>query len=440
MAKYGGLVLDGGEVKFRLEAERQASSNLIHIDWLRFTVFLRNVVPTFETLPDWDVNASSKFERELSKIKFASEEYYGLNPNESYVKHGATLCPDGSDRLAAIVIKSTLDGFEAERKDTQFQGACSEAFDLAREVAQILGKEFAVNTTLKPGQDFYKYRFCIERNGFECAWVGFLAAGNGKSKGSQDQTIHVNIQGHACTFAEHGWREKMADCIDTHKGRITRADLALDVFTGLGYDFGRLLTDYKQGVFKVRGKNPACKLDGDWGNDSGRSIYIGSRTSGKITNIYEKGDQLFGVKACSPWVRAELRYGDQERVLPSDLLRRPDSFFSGASDWHEALLVQVGASVVSQSIKTVPTLEKQTVVAEVYRNLVWLRDSAASTMRGALKFMDYDTLLEFLLPDSTKLPGRLEKFKTSELSSAYQSVVDSFKAVGGVPAPLLLSA
>jgi phage replication initiation protein len=434
------LVIDGDQVKFLLEAERQASSNVVHIDWLRFTVFLRNVVPTFETLPDWDVNASSKFERELSKIKFGSVEYHGLNPNESYVKHGAELCPDGSDRLAAIVIKSTLDGFEAERKDTQFQGACSEAFDLAREVAQILGKEFSVNTTLKPGQDFYKYRFCIERNGFECAWVGFLAAGNGKSKGSQDQTIHVNIQGHACTFAEHGWREKMADCIDTHRGYITRADLAVDYFQGLGFDFARLPDDYSLGLFKVRGKNPSCNFAGDWANGVGRSLYIGSRASGKITNIYEKGDQLFGVKANSPWVRIELRYGDQNRILPTDLLRTPDSFFAGASEWHEAMLSVAGSYAMSSPVPCHKALEKQTVVAEVYRSITWLRDAAASTVRAALKYVDYDVLIELLLPDSKKVPGRLDKFKTSELAAGYQYVVDSFKAVGGVPAPLLLSA
>lgn len=423
MSKANVLVLDGGEVKFRLEAERKASTNFIHIDWLRFTVFLRNVIPTFKSLPDWNPNAASKWERYLNSVPFGSAAYSDL-----------------SGKAQEQVIRATVEGFEMERHDTQFQGACSQAFDLAREVAGILGAEFTVNSVLKPGQDFYKYRFSIDRNGFESAWVGFLAAGNGKSKGSQDQTIHVNIQGHACTFAAPGWREKMASCIDLHGGRITRADLALDMFDGLGYDFGRLLQDYKEGIFKVRGKSPACKLDGDWGNDSGRSIYIGSRTSGKITNIYEKGDQLFGVKAGSRWVRAELRYGDQLRVLPSDILRNPDSFFSGASDWHEALLIHAGACAASQSLKTTPVLEQQTVSAEVYRNLKWLRDSAASTMRGALRFMDYDTLLQFLLPDSNKLPGRLEKFKTSELSAAYQSVVDSFKAIGGSPAPFLTAA
>lgn len=423
MSKANGLVLDGGEVKFRLEAERQASTNLIHVDWLRFTVFLRNVVPTFETLPDWLPNAASKWERYLAGVSFDSAAYHDL-----------------SAPAQAIVIRSTLDGFEKERHDPQFQGASSEAYDLAREVAGILGIEFSVNTVLKPGQDFYKYRFSIERNGFECAWVGFLAAGNGKAKGSQDKSIHVNIQGHACTFAQHGWREKMADCIELHKGRITRADLALDLFQGLGYDFKLLLDDYKTGVFKVRGKSPACALAGDWGNDSARSIYIGSRVSGKITNIYEKGDALFGVKALSPWVRAELRYGDQLRVLPADILRNPDTYFSGASDWHEALLLAAGSTAQAIPIKCVPDLPQQTVGAEVHRNLVWLRDSAASTFRAALKYMDLSTLIHLLNPDSEKVPGRIGKFKSSELSSAYDRVIKSFNTVGSAPAAFSIAA
>lgn len=421
MSKHNALVFDGGEVKFRLEAERKASTSLIHLDWLRFTVFLRNVVPTFDSLPDWKPGASGELERYKSSVALRMlGEDRGMS--------GYDYLPFETQ---TVIIRSALEGFERDREDSQFKAAASQAYDLAREVATVLGQEFTVNTILKPGQDFYKYRYSIERNGHESAWVGFLAAGNGKSKGSQDQSIHVNVQGHACTFAEHGWREKMADCIDMHDGRITRVDLALDMFDGLSYDFGLLRQDYKDGAFKVRGKNPACKFDGDWGNDSARSLYIGSRTSGKITNIYEKGDQLFGVKAGSRWVRAELRYGDQLRVLPSDILRNPDTFFSGASDWHQALLDTAGASVVSQSLKTTPVLEQQTVVAEVYRNLKWLRDSASSTVRAALRFMDFDTLTEFLNPDCQKLPGRLEKFKTSELQNGFNAVIESFKTVGG---------
>lgn len=423
MAKSNVLVVDGGEVKFRLEAERQASTNIVHVDWLRFTVLLRNVVPTFDTLPDFRPGANGKHERYLQSVKFGTDKYDYL-----------------SAPAQAIVIRRTVEEIELDHKDPQFVGACSQAYDLAREVAKVLGPDFTVNTQLKPGQDFYKYRFSIERVGHECAWVGFLAAGNGQAKAAQDQSIHVNIQGHACTFAQHGWREKMADVIDMHRGKITRADLAVDFFDGLGFDFAQLLEDYRADLFKVRGKNPACNLAGDWANGSARSMYIGSRQSGKITNIYEKGDALFGVKALSPWVRIELRYGDQLRILPTELLRTPDSFFAGASEWHELMLSAAGSQRFATPVPCHKALEQQTVVAEVTRNLRWLRDSAKATVVAALTFMDYDTLLQFIDPDQKLLPGRLKKFARVELSAAYTKVIDSFNTVGSAPAPFQIAA
>lgn len=423
MSKTNALVIDGGEVKFRLEAEREASTDLVHIDWLRFTVLLRNVVPTFDTLPDFRPGANSKFERYVNSVEFGSEKY-----------------DCASAPVQAIVIRRAVEVIEQDHTDPQFSGACSQAFDLAREVAQVLGKDFVVNTQLKPGQDFYKYRISIDRVGHECAWVGFLAAGNGKAKAAQDQSLHVNIQGHGCTFAQLGWREKMADVIDMHRGKITRADLAVDYFDGLGFDFAQLLEDYRADLFKVRGKNPACSLAGDWANRSARSMYVGSRQSGKITNIYEKGDALFGVKAESPWVRIELRYGDQLRVLPTDILRKPDSFFAGASEWHEVMLHAAGSYRMPSPVPCHKKLEQQTVIAEVTRNLRWLRDSAKATVIAALTFMDYATLLQFIDPDQKLLPGRLKKFSKAELTAAYTKVIDSFNTVGSAPAAFQLAA
>lgn len=423
MTKRNVLVMDGNQVKFRLEAERKASTDLVHIDWLRFTVLLRNVVPTFETLPVFTPTKNDKWGRYLETVSFESDNFNYL-----------------SGPAQAIIIRNTIEGFEQDHKDPQYIGACSQAFELAREVAQTLGEGFTVNPELKPGQDFYKYRISIDRCGHECAWVGFLAAGNGRAKASQDQSLHVNIQGHACTFGQLGWPKKMANLIDTHAGKITRVDLALDFFDGLGVDMEQLKEDYRAGIFNVAGKKPSSDVAGDWFNGHNRSLYIGSRQSGKITNIYEKGDALFGVESASPWVRVELRYGDQNRVLPTDVLRSGDSFFAGASNWHECMLSMAGSYKFATNIPQKKKLEKQTCVAEVTRNLRWLRDSAKATFVAALTYMDYDTLLEYLTPNQTLLPGRLKKFAQGELHSAYASVIDSFKTVGGGSARLQLAA
>lgn len=409
MSQRNALVLEGSEVKLRLQAERRATGKLIHIDWLRFTVLLRNVVPTFDTLPDFLPNASTKYERFLQTVIYGSETYDWL-----------------SAQAQAVIIRSTIEGFEREHQDPVFQGACSQAYDLAREVAKTLGPEFSVNTSLKKGQDFYRWRFSIERAGHECAWVGFLAASDSHHADRQNQSIHVNIHGHACTFAVHGWAEKMADLIELHKGKITRADLALDMFQGLGYDFAQLVDDYRDGAFNVRGKTPGSRTDGDWANGRTRSFYVGNRSSGKETNVYEKGDQLFGLQAYNPWVRAELRYGNQLRVLPVDLLRNPDDFFAGASDWHAQLLLVAGTWVEPIPCPQEPKLAPQTVLAEVSRNVRWFRSSAAATVRAALKRLPYEDFLTVLDFDDGKLPGRLRKFSESDLEAAYDQVFTTF--------------
>jgi len=446
VSNSSALVLDGNEVKFRLQAERIETGKYVHVDWLRFTVLRRNAVPSFDTLPSFEpLNGAGPLEWDARHGRYMVKPLIE-QPSGSKWDHYVQGIQWGSDAwewLDAVskvaTIRSTVEAYELDHADPDFKDACSQAFDLAKEVAQCLGNDFTVNTSLKKGQDFYKWRMSIERFGHECAWVGFMASSESPSADRQNQTIHVNIQGHACTFARIGWREKMADLIDLHEAKITRVDLALDMFNGLGYDMQRLWTDYAEGVFKVRGKNPACRVDGDWFNGLGRSLYVGCRKSGKETNIYEKGDQLFGPLAANPWVRAELRYGNQLRVLPSSLLRNPDSFFAGASDWHAALLHRIGTELVTPvPLKQEKELETQSVLAEVHRNVRWLRTSAAATVATALSFMDYDDLKLCLNFEAELRPGRLKKFGAAELSQAFKRVISTFKTASQeIPADLV---
>jgi len=123
-----------------------------------------------------------------------------------------------------------------------------------------------------------------------------------------------------------GWRQKIASLITAVEGKITRVDLALDFFDGLTGGMDRIRSDYMHGAMDHWGKRPKCNLVGDWCNGVARSFYIGSKEAGKQTNVYEKGHQLFGNSSGNPWIRAELRYGNKLRVLPVDVLTRPDDF------------------------------------------------------------------------------------------------------------------
>lgn len=148
-------------------------------------------------------------------------------------------------------------------------------------------------------------------------------------------------------------------------------------------------------------------------------FYLGSKEAGKQTNVYEKGDQLFGAEARSPWVRVELRYGNKLRVLSSEMLRRPADFFAGASDWHASLILLAAQTVTPEPVKTTPRLALETVEAEATRNLRWLRDVAAPTCAAAIEFLGFEELVSMI--KDQKLPGRLQKFSLPEIRWVFGS-------------------
>lgn len=377
MTRPNPLVMDGSEVKLRLEAERTAHGSFVHVDWVRFTCLLRNS-------PAADIETLFP-----SQVSVWDENY-----------------------RSALMQKVLRD-----IPDSDFV-ASSQAYALAQEVAAALGSDFVVHTDIGKGHDFYRFRWSIHRFGCEVGWIGFLSSGDSPRQQAQANTIHANIYGSACTFASHGWNHRIADIVDSHDAKLTRADLALDFFDG-GIDMEQIKTDYLAGLMDSGGKRLKCNVVGDWPNGKERSFYIGSKEAGKQTNIYEKGHQIFGAESLSEWVRIELRYGNKLRVLPSDLLRRPGDFFSGASDWHASSLARCVEVFAPAPVKTISRLATETVQAEVTRNVRWAVNTAAPTLAAAFEFMG-DSFLE--LVTNKKLPGRLQKFSRAELSKAFASV------------------
>lgn len=60
----------------------------------------------------------------------------------------------------------------------------------------------------------------------------------------------------------------------------------------------------------------------------GRTLYIGSRESGKLLRIYEKGIQMGDLN--DTWVRWELELHSSQRVIPLDTLIKPSEYLAGA--------------------------------------------------------------------------------------------------------------
>lgn len=383
------LVVDGSEIKLRLEADRVDSASPVHVDWLRFTVLLRNAAMVDQVDALWDLPV---------KLDSIWDEKYRMNQLISALR---------------------------KLPDSEFAPSV-QAAEFCREVCDALGPDFLPAAEPAKGHDFYRYRLPILRGGSEVGWIGFLSSGDSPRQSAQARTMHCNLYGHACTFAGPGWRDRMADLIDKRSGTLTRCDLALDYFDGLPRGMAGVVDDFDAGLCDVRGHRPKYNQLGRWGSDAGeRSFYMGSKEGGKQTNVYEKGHQLFGAKSGNPWIRIELRYGNKLRVLPSEMLRRPGDFFAGASDWHESKLREFREVVSAEKITVKPRLQLETVDAEVSRLIRWAKSTAGPTI-STLWTHAGESFLEFVF--AGRRPGRVGHFKESDIAASFARLLPA----GGV--------
>lgn len=392
------LLIDGEKVYLRLQAERKEGKEVTHVDWLRFTCALRDA--------PLDLDVAFPLPPVHVEQKACGDYLESENENDALWNRAMDARREAEEVLDGSLYSSAL-----------------MAWCLGRRVVAVLGEGFAQARDLRKGHDFYARRWAIEFEGKEVGWVGFGARSESPRQRAQAMTLHVNLYGHACTFARDGWREAMADLVEEVKGWVTRIDLACDFFDGYAGGLDSVQADYEAGLCDVRGKRPKWNAVGDTVNRQCRSYYIGSKEAGKQTNVYEKGDELFG-PGVSKWVRFELRYGDKCRELPADMLRRPGDFFAGASTWHAGILARLQKEFSPAHVPCDARAEQQTVDAEVARNVNWLRRVAGPSLAAMVKFGTLDDLVHVCEADV--LPGRLRGFGVERLKAAFQRFGQGF--------------
>lgn len=178
----------------------------------------------------------------------------------------------------------------------------------------FLGHELATSI-VDSGHGGHGYQTMLEIPGLGFAYYG----GN-------HGTVHLQISGHGCAVVR-SW-DDVADLVDAHQAKISRIDLAYDDFDGLrGVRWARVQTRLR-GFKPDRGPSPNFQYVDDMGSGKGKTLYVGSRESGKLARIYEKGRAL-GDKA-SPWVRFEVEFRATHRVLTSDMIRSSSKYLAGA--------------------------------------------------------------------------------------------------------------
>lgn len=135
----------------------------------------------------------------------------------------------------------------------------------------------------------------------------------------------------------------LSEDLRSYSGKITRIDLAVDDLEGV-HDLNEARRFYYLGFFNCNGRNPNISQYINSG-DRGDTVYIGSRDSGKMIRVYEKGKQL-GDKE-SRWCRWEVEFLAKSRLIPLDILYRRDEYFKGS--YEKALFWIDGAAT---TIKT----------------------------------------------------------------------------------------
>lgn len=210
----------------------------------------------------------------------------------------------------------------------------SAAFEYELFAQHVLNEVFGLQLgqTHDYGRKFYKkHAEVLDMSGERLKGAMVCYCGNGG--------IHFDFTGSVCeNIALSVGFERCAYFLQqfSHYARINRIDLALDAFEGQ-FTVDDAVQAYHCKGFQIRTGNVKVRTDGDWIHNQERTLYVGSRESGKMARIYEKGQQLGDEN--SPWVRAEAEIRSKQRHIPIDVLLDPDKYFAGAYPWFKTILM-----------------------------------------------------------------------------------------------------
>jgi phage replication initiation protein len=229
--------------------------------------------------------------------------------------------------------------------------------------------------------------------------------------GRQRNTVLISLSGTGCAAALPGWEKRLFEFLSKRASspRITRVDLAHDVFDGVAYSVDRAFADFHAGAFRCGGRTPDCEQRGNWVNPNGkgRTFYVGHRTNGKYFRGYEKGREL-GDKE-SEWVRVEVEFKSVDRDLPFDILLRAGEYLAAAypalawiSDTSQRIATQKKSAEISYQ-KVVEWAKHQCgaaiwTIAQVEGSLeaAFALVSKVGKVPSRLKIPAFDSVTDFL--------------------------------------------
>ena len=241
--------------------------------------------------------------------------------------------PEGKEKDAAIIDTLT---FTVREDEIEHLIGITDS-DIAVSFGALLSSLIGITTdSFKNGSRKNNYAenyTLIYASGETGKNLGFMGISGNNS------TICVHLTGEACNSISKKGYERLSNFLFEARAKITRVDLAYDDYDGIR-NIETALEYWQKGLFKNGGRPPKMAQMGNFikPDGSGRTVYIGSRQSGKMARIYEKGKQLGD--QFSDWVRWEVELKSAKRIIPHDILTRPGEYLAGmypALEWIEEI-------------------------------------------------------------------------------------------------------
>lgn len=240
------------------------------------------------------------------------------------------------------------------------------------------------------GRGLHGYASSVDIGGY-----ALVAFGGDQQRG----TVFLQINGAGCHRLAR-WAS-FREWVSSLGGSLSRVDIAADDHEGESLSILKALSAWRGGEFAMGGRPPKARLLDDLGSGAGSTFYVGSRDSGKLLRVYEKGKQLGD--AVSRWVRAEVELLARDRVLDLDILTRPLDFFAGAYPWFSQF------SLIVEKIKTF----KRSAEISIQAVTSWARAAVGKSLNVLIHAHhgDIGGLFEDLRRDG--VPGRFKFFGSS---------------------------
>lgn len=280
----------------------------------------------------------------------------------------------------------------AENEDTY----C--VYALEQVLLDIFG--FGIEKKMNKGINYYDETYQLEND------CGFICIGG------QNNTIMLSISGMGCTLGKYAWEEDFHAWLSlyAHRPKITRIDYAFDDLEGVLVSPDWADQQDTIGGFTCGGRPPSFHTAGNWKrpDGTGRTAYIGKRTSSKFCRVYEKGMQLGDPN--SLWTRVEVEFKSRSYYIPLDALLNASEHFLAAYPCFHVFDEQ------SKAIKF-DLLEKK---AEIIwdKAIEITKHQFGKYLNAFRKFYGDDTkVLDILMPEKDEFPKRLKPLTVDFMQS-----------------------